>query len=121
MPSVLGQIMNQITTWENLMDADSFSCSWLKMVKPLIDGRARNQVEIQEPIPAATRMFVPVEHRAARHIRKIKLLEDVLYSVLVIRTVKAVRSVTVVTTLFAGNIQKRKQLQFVTIAPAGAV
>ena len=27
---VLGQIMIQITTWENLIDADSFSCRWLK-------------------------------------------------------------------------------------------
>lgn len=32
-------------------------------------------------------------------------LEDLL-SVLVVKTIKAVRSVTVVTTLFAGNIQK---------------
>ena len=39
------------------------------MVKPLIDGRARNPVGIQVPILAAIRMFVPVEHRIARHIR----------------------------------------------------
>ena len=84
------------------------------MVKPLIDGRARNPVGIQEPILAAIRMFVSVEHCVARHIdlRKIKVLEDVL----VVKAVKVVRSVTVVTTLFAGNIQNRKQLQFVTTA-----
>ena len=39
------------------------------MMKPLIDGRARNPVGIQEPILAAIRMFVPVEHRVARYIR----------------------------------------------------
>ena len=39
------------------------------MVKPLIDGRARNPVGIQVPILAAIRMFVSVEHRIARHIR----------------------------------------------------
>ena len=39
------------------------------MMKPLIDGRARNPVGIQVPILAAIRMFVPVEHRIARHIR----------------------------------------------------
>ena len=31
MPSVLGQIMIQIITWESLIDAESFSCSWLKI------------------------------------------------------------------------------------------
>ena len=40
------------------------------MVKPLIDGRARNPVRIQVLILAAIRMFVSVEHRIARHIRK---------------------------------------------------
>ena len=39
------------------------------MVKLLINGRAKNPVGIQEPIPAAIRMFVPVEHRVARHIK----------------------------------------------------
>ena len=39
------------------------------MVKPLVDGRERNPVGIQEPILAAIRMFVLVEHRVARHIR----------------------------------------------------
>ena len=39
------------------------------IVKPLIDGRARNPVGIQEPILAAICMFVSVEHRIARHIR----------------------------------------------------
>ena len=75
------------------------------MAKPLIYGRARNPVGIQEPILAAIRMSIPVERR----LRKIKPLEDVLY-VLVVKTVKAIRSMTFVTTLFAGNIQKRKQL-----------
>lgn len=39
------------------------------LMKPLIDARARNPVGIQEPILAAINMFVPVEHRVARHIR----------------------------------------------------
>ena len=38
-------------------------------VEPLIDGRARNPVGIQEPILAAIHMFVLVEHRVARHIK----------------------------------------------------
>ena len=66
---MLGQIMIQITTWKNLIGADSFSCIQHDMVKPLIDGMARNPVGIQVPILAAIRMFVPVEHRIARHIR----------------------------------------------------
>ena len=36
---------------------------------PLIDGRARNPFGIQEPILAAIRMFVLVEHRVARLIK----------------------------------------------------
>ena len=39
------------------------------MAKPLIDGRARNPVGIQEPILADISMSIPVEHRIARHIR----------------------------------------------------
>ena len=39
------------------------------MVKPLIEGRAANPVGLQEPILAAIRIFVPVEHRTARHVR----------------------------------------------------
>ena len=76
------------------------------LVKPLIDGRTRNPFGIQEPILAA--MFVPVEHRIARHIRPQENKTIERCAVLVVKTVKAVRSVTVVTTLFAGNIQKRK-------------
>ena len=37
------------------------------MVKPLIDGRARNPVGIQVPFLAAIRIFVLVERRIARH------------------------------------------------------
>ena len=62
------------------------------MVKPLIDGRARNPIGIQVPFLAAIRMFVLVEHRVARHVRpqENKVLEDVLF-VLVVKTVKVVR------------------------------
>ena len=80
---------------ENLIDADFLMQLAEDLVKALIDGRTRNPVGIQEPILAAIRMFVPVEHRIARHIRpqENEVLEDVL-SVLVVKTVKVVRSVT---------------------------
>ena len=86
------------------------------MAKPLIDGRARNPVGIQEPILADVSMSIPVEHRIARHIRPQENKTIGTCAVCARGRNRKSRSMTFVTTLFAGNIQKRKQLQFVTTA-----
>ena len=81
------------------------------VVKPLIDGGVETQSEFENLFlqPYACLFLSSIASQDVQDLGKIKLLEDVL-SVLVVKTVKAVQSVTVVTTLFAGNIQKRKQL-----------